>query len=625
MSDHDQPEFLPTSRRELDRLGIDDIDILLVSGDAYVDHPSFGTAVLGRVLWDAGFTIGVCTQPGARPDDLLQLGRPRLFVSISSGAVDSLVNHYTPNLRRRSRDAYSPGGVPARPDRAVLVYADRAHVLFPGVPIVLGGIEASLRRFAHYDYWSDRIRGSVLADAPADLVVYGPGERQVIEIARRLDAGKDARDLRGIRGTMWRCAPGEWREGEHDGVVELPSLDEVRREPTRFSRAHAAIAAEMDPFTARPVAQPHPKSVVVQEPPPHPFTPAELDRIYELPYTRRQHPSYAAPVPALEPVRFSITTHRGCFGNCSFCAISCHQGRIVQSRTVDSIVREAERMTEMRDFRGVIQDVGGPSANMFGLLCPRWSSVGACSDRHCGPDCPSLRTSHALQLDLLARLRSIPGVKRVFIGSGIRYDLALAAEPEYLETVCRHHVSGHLKVAPEHVVDAVTARMQKPPRKVFDAFRKRFEEIQATMSPREYLVPYLMSGHPGCTVSDMIELAEYLRDHGLYTEQVQDFTPTPMTRATAIYASGVDPYTGETVHVPKGREKQVQRALLHYRDERQRARVEEGLRTAGRTDLIGSAWNCLIPGTITGPGTGSRSSRGRPGRGPRQRRRPSRP
>ncbi len=536
-----------------------------------------------------------------------------------------MVNHYTPNLKRRSRDAYSPGGVPGRPDRAVLVYADRVHALFPGTPIVLGGIEASLRRFAHYDFWSDTIRGSILADAPADLVVYGPGERQVVEIAQRLDAGEDARNLRDIRGTVWRCPPKVWREREHEGVVILPSLDEVRADRRRFSRAHAAIAAGMDPCTAHPIAQPHPKRVVVQNPPPHPFMSAELDRIYELPYSRRQHPSYTAPVPALEPVQFSITTHRGCFGDCSFCAISCHQGRIVQSRTVESIVREAERMVRMRDFHGVIQDVGGPSANMFGLSCSRWSTVGACPDRRCGPDCPSLQTSHAPQLDLLSRLRAIPGVKRVFIGSGIRHDLALAAEPTYLETISQYHVSGHLKVAPEHIVDAVTARMHKPPLAVFEAFRERFEGIQSQRSPRQYLVPYLMSGYPGCSVQDMITLAEYLRDHGLYTEQVQDFTPTPMTLATAIYASGVDPYTDEHVHVPKGREKQVQRALLHYRDEQQRPLVEEGLRSAGRTDLIGSAWTCLIPRTVTGPGTGSRSSRGHPEPGPRRKKRLSRP
>jgi uncharacterized radical SAM protein YgiQ len=330
------------------------------------------------------------------------------------------------------------------------------------------------------------------------------------------------------------------------------------------------------------------------------MAPAELDRVYELPYARRQHPSYGEPVPALEPVRFSLTTHRGCFGDCSFCAISCHQGRAVVSRTADSIVREAERMARMPEFRGVIQDVGGPSANMYGLSCPRWATAGACADRSCGPDCPALETSHSAQLDLLRRLRAIPGVKRVFIGSGIRHDLALAAEPEYLAEVCRHHVSGHLKVAPEHVVDAVCERMHKPGRAVFEAFRARFEALQEGKERRQYLVPYLMSGHPGCTVEDMVALAEYLRDEGLYTEQVQDFTPTPMTLATAMYATGLDLDTGEPVHVPKGREKQVQRALLHYRDERNRELVEEGLRAVGRTDLIGPGPRCLIPASRKG-------------------------
>lgn len=615
MTGQEQPAFLPMTRRELERLGLDGIDVLLVSGDAYVDHPSFGTAVIGRVLWDAGYTVGVCAQPGPGPEDLLALGSPRLFVSVSSGAVDSMVNRYTANRRRRATDVYSAGGIPRRPDRAVLVYADRVHALFPGVPVVLGGIEASLRRFAHYDYWSDRVRASVLADAPADLVVYGPGERQVVAIADRLDAGGDATALRGILGTMWRCAPREWRAMDHEGIVELPSFAEVASDPTAFARAHAMIAAEQDPCTARSVAQAHPKTVVVQEPPPPPFSPQGLDRVYELPYARRQHPSYREPVPALEPVRFSITTHRGCFGDCSFCAIACHQGRAIQSRTPDSIVREAERMVKMKEFRGVIQDVGGPSANMYGLSCTRWTTGGACIDRRCGPDCPSLDTRARMQLDLLRRLRAIPGVRRVFIGSGIRHDLALAAGPEYLEEVCAHHVSGHLKVAPEHVVDRVCERMHKPGREVFEAFRKRFEAVQRGKVKRQYLVPYLLSGHPGCTVGDMVELAEYVRDEGLYTEQVQDFTPTPMTLATTMYATGIDPDTGDTVHVPKGREKQVQRALLHYRDERNRELVEEGLRATGRTDLVGAGPRCLVP--ATGRRTGSRSSRGRRGPAPR--------
>jgi uncharacterized radical SAM protein YgiQ len=623
MTEHDQPEFLPMTVRELDRLGLDRIDVLLVSGDAYVDHPSFGTAVIGRVLWDAGYTVGVCTQPGPGTDDLLALGIPRLFVSVSSGAVDSMVNRYTPNRRRRSTDVYSPGGVPRRPDRAVLVYADRVHAAFPGVPVVVGGIEASLRRFAHYDYWSDTVRASCLADAPASLLVYGPGERQVVAIADRLDAGEEIGHIRDVRGTMWKCAPKEWRALDHADQVVLPSFDEVRTDPRAFAAAHVAYAAEQDPCTARTVAQPHPKTIVVQNPPPMTFTPNELDRIYELPYARRQHPSYPAPVPALEPVRFSLTTHRGCFGDCAFCAISCHQGRTVQSRTADSVVREAERMARMPGFRGVIQDVGGPSANMYGLACPRWTGTGACRDRRCGPDCPSLDCSHRAQLDLLRRLRAIPGVRHVFIGSGIRHDLVLAAEPEYLREVCRHHVSGHLKCAPEHAVDAVTSRMHKPGRACFEAFRERFDALQHDRERRQYLVPYFMSGHPGCSLEDMVALAEYIRDEGLYTEQVQDFTPTPMTLATAIYATGLDPASGEPVHVAKGREKQCQRALLHYRDEHQRALVEEGLCAVGRADLIGSTRQCLIPATDRR--TESRPSQGRRGQRPPRRRAPERP
>lgn len=614
----EQPTFLPTSRRELDRLGLDGVDVLLVSGDAYVDHPSFGTAVIGRVLWEAGFTVGVCAQPGPGNEDLLALGRPRLFVSISSGAVDSMVNRYTPGRRRRSTDAYSPGGRPRRPDRAVLVYADRVHALFPKLPVVLGGIEASLRRFAHYDYWSDSIRASVLADAPADLLVYGPGERQVVAIGERLDAGEEVRTLRDIRGTMWKCPPRDWRSTDRDGVVALPSYGEVVADPAAFAAAHAMCAAEQDPCTARAVAQPHPKTVVVQQSPPMPMAPAELDRVYELPYARRQHPSYTEPVPALEPVRFSITTHRGCFGDCSFCAIACHQGRAIQSRTPGSILREAERMARMPGFRGVIHDVGGPSANMYGMACPRWATVGTCADRRCGPDCPNLGPGADAQLDLLRRLRAVPGVNRVFIGSGIRHDLALAAGSDYLAEVCAHHVSGHLKVAPEHISAAVCERMHKPGRAVFDEFRERFETLQRGKRKRQYLLPYLMSGHPGCTVDDMVALAEYIRDEGLYTEQVQDFTPTPMTLATAMYATGLDPSTGEAVHIPRGREKQVQRALLHYRDERNRELVEEGLRSAGRLDLIGPGPRCLIP-TPTDPRRGPRASSGRPGPAPRRR------
>ena len=590
-----QPPFLPMTTEEAERLGIDRFDIILITGDAYVDHPSFGTALIGRVLWDAGFSVGVIAQPDWRSDaDFRRLGTPRLFFSVSAGNVDSLVNAFTPNLKRRSSDVYSPGGRLLRPDRATLVYTDKVHALFPGTPVVIGGIEASLRRFAHYDYWSDSVRQSILADAPADLLVFGMGEHQVVAIARRLAAGEAVGSLTDIPGTAYRVDLKTWRATDHTGYVVLPSYGEVRVDRYAYARAFAEHYQEQDPMRGRRVAQPHPKTVVVQNPPAMPLSGEELDRVYELPYARAAHPSYTEPVPALEPVRFSVVSHRGCFGSCSFCALTHHQGRIIQSRSIDSIVREVERMAAMPEFTGVVQDVGGPTANMYGIHCGRWDDAGTCPDRRC-IDCPALDRSHKEQLRLLRRLREIPGVKRVFIASGIRYDLIGPEDRDYLAEVCEHHISGHLKVAPEHVSARVSACMGKPPREVFEAFRERFEALQAGKSKRQYLVPYFMSGHPGCRVEDMVELAEYVRDTGLYTEQVQDFTPTPMSISTTIYHTGLDPFTLKEVYVPRDREKRVQRALMHYRDPKNYGLVCEGLRVAGREDLIGNAWNCLVP------------------------------
>jgi len=590
-----QPGFLPMTVAEGERLGIDRFDIILVTGDAYADHPSFGTALLGRVLWDAGYSVGVIAQPDWKSDeDFRRLGEPRLFFSVSAGNVDSLVNAFTPNLKRRRTDVYSPGGKILRPDRATLVYTDRIHALFPKTPIVIGGIEASLRRFAHYDYWSDSVRQAILADAPADLLVFGMGERQVVAIADRLAAGETARTLTDIPGTAYRVDLKTWRGMDHARYVVLPGYQEVKEDRYAYARAFALHYNEQDPFRGRPVAQPHPKAVIVQNPPAMPLSGDELDRIHELPYARRGHPSYTEPVPALEPVRFSVVTHRGCFGACSFCALTHHQGRIIQSRSADSIVREVERMARMPEFAGVVQDVGGPTANMYGIHCGRWETAGTCPDRRC-IDCAVLDRSHEEQRRLLRRLRRIPGVKRVFIASGIRYDLIGPEDRDYLAEVCEHHVSGHLKVAPEHVSERVSACMGKPPREVFDAFRERFEILQEGKKKRQYLVPYFMSGHPGCRIEDMVELAEYVRDTGLYTEQVQDFTPTPMSISTTIYHTGLDPFTLEKVYVPKGREKRVQRALMHYRDPENYGLVCEGLRAAGREDLIGNAWRCLVP------------------------------
>ncbi|WP_342679209.1 YgiQ family radical SAM protein [Methanofollis sp. UBA420] len=587
-----QPSFLPMTREEADALGIGEFDVILITGDAYVDHPSFGTAIIGRVLWDAGYKVGVIAQPDwKKPDDFLRLGRPRLFFSISSGNVDSMVNAFTPRKKRRSTDAYSPGGRPRRPDRATIVYANMVRSLFPGTPIILGGIEASLRRFAHYDHWSDSVRQAVLADAPADALVYGMGERQVVEIAGRLAAGKD---LQGIRGTAVTISVAEWRETDPAGMVVIPGYPEVRESPEAYARAFALHAREQDPVRGRTVVQPHPKTVIVQYPPALPLDTAALDHVYALPYTRAAHPSYREPIPALEPVQFSITTHRGCFGSCSFCALTHHQGRIIQSRSPTSILAEARRLAAMPGFKGVIQDVGGPTADMYGLSCPQWEKHGACPDRRCSPDCPNLATSHAAQIDLLRQLRTLSGVRQVHIQSGIRYDLALA-DPAYIDEIAAHHVSGHLKVAPEHIAKQVTTLMNKPGREVFDRFKERFAAASRKAGKEQYLLPYLMSGHPGCTIQDSIELAEYIRDNRLYTEQVQDFTPTPMTRSTCMYATGIDPMTMEQIHVPAGREKEVQRALLQYRDPKNRGLVAEGLHQARREDLIGSGWACLVP------------------------------
>lgn len=571
------------SRAEAEEQGIRQFDIILITGDAYVDHPSFGTALIGRVLWDAGFSVGIIAQPDWRSEkDFIALGPPRLFFGISSGNVDSMVNNYTPNRKRRSDDAYSPGGVVQRPDRATIVYTDRIHALFPGIPLILGGIEASLRRFAHYDYWQDSVRQSILADAPADILVFGMSERQVVAIARRLDAGESVSTLTDIPGTVFKLSLKEWRALSHEGVVEIPSFEEILRDKGSYARAFALHYAEQDPVRGRPVAQVHAKTVIVQNPPALPLTTGELDHIYELPFSRKGHPIYRQPVPALEPVRFSVTSHRGCFGACSFCALTHHQGRIIQSRSAHSILREIHRMTMMPGFKGVVQDIGGPTANMYGISCKKWAKAGTCPDRHCSPSCPSLSCDHAPQRELLRAIRGIPGVKHVFVSSGVRFDLISDDDAGYLQELCDYHVSGHLKVAPEHISRHVTDCMNKPPVEIFDAFRRRFEALQQGKKKRQYILPYFMSGHPGCTVADMIELAGYIGDNNLYTEQVQDFTPTPMSVSTCMYYTGLNPFTMEPVHVAKGREKKIQRALLQWRDPKNRALVEEGLRMSGQ-------------------------------------------
>ncbi len=628
-------KFLPMSLEEVKTRGWKELDIILISGDAYVDHSSFGTAIIGRVLEDAGFRVGVIAQPRwDSPEDFKKLGKPRLFFSVSAGNTDSMVSNLTPGLKPRNKDVYSPEGKAGlRPNRAVIIYSNRIKEAFPEVPIVLGGIEASLRRFAHYDYLSDKVRQSILADAPADLIVYGMGELQIVEIAKRLQAGEDVRNIRNIPGTVWKMEVKAWKElkeraeksdntpnkQEQDKqakdksekrdrtiaedkaeflkeYVEIPSFLEVSQDKTAFAKAFRMYFTEQNPVTGKGVIQPHPKTVIVQNRPMRLLTEAEMDHVYELPFTGETHPSYTEPIPALEMVKFSLTTHRGCFGGCAFCAITEHQGRMIASRTIESVLREAKKLTERPDFKGIINGVGGPSANMYGMECKTWGKKGACLEKSClyPRICPALDTSHKKLLELLRRLRELPGVKQVFTGYGVRYDLALKDE-EYLEELCAYHISGQLRIAPEHFSRQVTNAMCKPGKEVYEKFTQKFTVLNRKCGKEQYIVNYLMSGHPGCTLEDMIEMAEYVRDHGGYTEQVQDFTPTPMTVSTCMYYTGLDPFTGKKVYVARGKkEKAMQRALMHYRNPANYELVYEALEKARRLDLVGNAYKCLI-------------------------------
>ncbi len=599
--------FLPIDLKNATKRGWDELDIIIITGDAYVDHPNFGAAIIGRVLEDAGFKVGIIAQPRwDRIDDFKKLGKPRLFFAVTAGNTDSMVGNYTPSQRLRRDDTYSPGGKTGlRPNRAVVVYSNRIKEAYPDTPIVIGGIEASLRRFAHYDYWSDKVRQSILADAPANLLVYGMGELQTVEIAKRLDDGEQIDDIRDIDGTAWKMEVKKWREVKTktetkinfaDKYIELPSYTEVFKDRVLYAKSFKTTELEHDTVRGLGPVQPHPKIVIVQNKPMRALSQEELDHVYELPFTRQAHPSYKEPVPALDVVKFSITTHRGCFGSCSFCAISMHQGRMITSRSIDSVVREAERLTGIIGFKGIINGVGGPSANMYGMECKKWEKHGACKDKLClfPEPCPSLDTSHSQTIEMMRRLRGVYGVSKVFVGYGVRYDLALLDE-EYMEELCAHHISGQLKVAPEHYVKHVTDAMRKPGREVFERFAGKFKEINKKLDKEQYLVTFLISSHPGCTMEDMIELTEYIRDRRMYTKQVQDFTPTPMTAATCMFHTGLDPFTGEEVYVARGqREKRMQRALLRYKDPKNYKLVHDALERAERMDLVGNAWNCLI-------------------------------
>lgn len=593
--------FLPTTRAEADERGWGQLDFVYVSGDAYVDHPSFGSAIITRVLESHGYKVGFIAQPDWNdPESIAVFGEPRLGFLVSAGNMDSMVNHYTVNKKRRHDDAYTPGGKGgARPNHAAVVYSNLIRRTFKETPIILGGIEASLRRLAHYDYWSDSLKRSILLDSGADLISYGMGERSIVEIADALAAGLSVSDLTFIDGTVFRT-----RSLEHVVDYEmLPSWEEVSGDKRAFAESFATQYRASDPVCGSRLVETCPHGVyVVQNPPAAPLTQNEMDAVYRLPYARTWHPSYdeAGGVPALSEVKFSLTSCRGCFGECAFCALTFHQGRIVTGRSHESLLDEARVMTADPEFKGYIHDVGGPTANFRGPACAKQRTRGACTDRRClgTKPCPAMKADHRDYTGLLRKLRKLPGVKKVFVRSGIRFDYVMAdPDPDrtFLRELVEHHVSGQLRVAPEHVSDTVLAAMGKPPRAVYDAFCDAFEEINRETGKKQFVVPYLMSSHPGSTLAEAIELAEYVRDMGFNPEQVQDFYPTPSTISTCMYYTGLDPLTMEPIYVPKtSHEKALQRALIQYRNPDNYDLVREALTKAGRTDLIGWDKQCLI-------------------------------
>lgn len=589
--------FLPITREEAQARGWQQLDFIFVSGDAYVDHPSFGPAILCRLLEARGYSVGIIAQPDWRSvADFKRLGRPRLAFLVSGGNLDSMLGKYTAAKKYRSDDPYSPGGKAGRrPERAAIVYCNRLREAWKKTPIVVGGIEASLRRFSHYDYWSDAVRRSLLLDSRADLLVYGMGEKQVLEIAQRLAGGEDVSALHDMRGV---CYAADRLDGL-EGVVVLPSDKEVRESKQRFAHAFKLQYLEQDPIRGKTLAQPVGDRYVVQNPPALPLTTAELDELYALPYARTWHPVYDAEggVPAIEEVKFSLVSQRGCFGGCHFCAITSHQGRIIQSRSHDSLLEEAKQLTELPDFKGYIHDVGGPTANFRIPSCQEQLERGTCRDKQClaPTPCKQLKANHKDYLRLLRALRALPKVKKVFIRSGIRYDYLMQANDAFLDELCEFHVSGQLKVAPEHVSQRVTRLMGKPGRKAYEAFSAAFRKANRRLGKEQYLVPYFMSSHPGAELSDAIELAEFIRDLRYRPEQVQDFIPTPGSLSTCMYYTGIHPLTNERVYVAKDPlEKKMQRALLQYRDPEKYPLVYRALMKAGRRDLIGFGPKCLI-------------------------------
>jgi len=621
--------FLPVTIEEMRERGWEQADFVLITGDAYVDHPSFGTAIISRVLESRGYKVAILAQPDWRSaDDFKRFGKPRLGFLINSGNVDSMVNHYSVMKNRRKTDSYSPGGKTGkRPDRAVIVYSGKAREAYKDVPVIIGGIEASLRRFAHYDYWDDKVRRSILLDAKADLLIYGMGERAVVEIAEALDSGISIGDIGWIRGTVYRSVNTKLKQGVTEEAFEkeifgdkdtvmLPAFEKLAGDQGTASenpgaaseRGHAANPEEAkknycksfllqyqnnDFISGKRLVEKYGRTVyVVQNPPQEPLSTQELDDVYELPYEGTYHPDYEKDggVPAIEEVKFSITANRGCFGGCSFCALTYHQGREVRGRSKESVVREAARLTERKDFKGYIHDIGGPTANFRRAACKKQQKAGVCKNKDClwPKPCALMDIDHMEYLDLLRAVRSLDKVKKVFIRSGLRYDYLLAGRDDrFLEELCRHHVSGTLKVAPEHVSARVLARMRKPPIEVFQAFSKKYREINERLGLKQYLIPYFISSHPGSTLNDAVELALFLKQNGFIPDQVQDFYPTPGTLSTCMFYTGMDPFTGEKVYVPKDpEEKRMQRALLHFNKPQNRALVKEALQKAKREDLI---------------------------------------
>ncbi|MGN1319029.1 MAG: YgiQ family radical SAM protein [Lachnospirales bacterium] len=593
-------DFLPINMEEAKKRGWDEVDFVVITGDAYIDHPSFGAAIIARLLESRGYKIGIIAQPNWRnTDDFMRFGKPRLSFLVTGGNIDSMVNHYSVAKKKRDKDLYSPGGESGhRPDRATIVYCQKIREAYGNsVPIMIGGIEASLRRLSHYDYWDNKVRRSILLDSQADILMYGMGEHQIIELAEALDSGIEAKDITFVRGTVYKT---KTLENIYDDYILLPSFKEVKDSKEVYAKSFLSQYENTDAITAKILVEPYSDCYVVQNKPSLPLSTSEFDNSYGLNYMRNYHPIYEEKggVPAIEEVKFSIISNRGCFGSCNFCALAFHQGRVIQARSHQSIIREAEKITWEPDFKGYIHDVGGPTANFRQPACDKQLKFGACKDRQClfPTGCKNLKVDHTDYVKLLRKLREIPRVKKVFVRSGIRYDYLIYDKDEtFFNELCKYHVSGQLKVAPEHIVPRVLEKMGKPSRQVYDKFTKKFYEINKKIGKEQYLVPYLMSSHPGSDLKAAVELAEYLRDLGYMPEQVQDFYPTPGTLSTCMFYTELDPRDMTKVYVPKTpHEKAMQRALIQYRLPRNYDLVMEALKKTGRTDLIGYDKNCLI-------------------------------